>query len=145
MTTMLEVVNDAFEEISVKVAEQALQSDELQSGIRRCNDLLTSWDDIGYIVGYNPVFNGDDDLGIDASTVRAVKANLAVKLAPSFQKPVTLDLRLEANESLDLLINANIFIGKVEFPDTLPLGSGNQGCDFDTDMRFFNNNKDENF
>ena len=145
MTTMLEVVNDAFEEIDVKVAEQDLQSDELQAGIRRCNDLLSSWDDIGFIVGYTPVLNGHDDLGIEASAVRAIKANLAVKLAPSFQKPVTIDLRLEASESLDLMINANIFIGNVEFPDTLPLGSGNQGCDFDTDRRFFNNNKGENF
>ncbi len=145
MTTMLEVVNDAFEEIDVKVAEQALQSDELQSGIRRCNDLLTSWDDIGYIVGYNPVLNGDDDLGIEPSAVRAVKSNLAIELAVSFNRPISAGLAGKAQNALDILINANIFIGEVAFPDTLPLGSGNQGCDFETDRRFFNNNKIENF
>ena len=145
MTTMLEVVNDAFEEIDVKVAEQALQPDELQAGIRRCNDLLTSWDDIGYIVGYTPVFNGDDDLGIEASVVRAVKSNLAIELAVPFNRAISPGLAGKAQNSLDLLINANIFIGNVEFPDTLPIGSGNQGCDFETDRRFFNNNKNENF
>ena len=55
MTTMRVLVQDAFEEIGVKKAEIDLTNDELQSGIRRANDLLTSWADIGYIVGYNPV------------------------------------------------------------------------------------------
>jgi len=47
MATMLEVVEDAFEEIGVKTAEVPLTNDELQSGIRRCNDMLAEWDDIG--------------------------------------------------------------------------------------------------
>ncbi len=145
MTTMRVLVQDAFEEIGVKKAEIALTPDELQSGIRRANDLLTSWADIGYIVGYNPVFNGDDIVEIDTSALGAAKYNLATRLAPSYQKAVSIELATIAADTFATLINSNIFIGEVAYPDTLPLGSGNQGCNTNTDARFFNSNKKENF
>ena len=145
MATMREVVSDAFEEIGVKKAEIEITDDELQSGIRRCNDLLVSWDAIGYIVGYNPVFNGDDTLELEPSAISAAKYNLATRLAPSYQKQVTIELATIAANTFEILINQNIFIGEVEFPDTLPLGSGNRRCNNDTDARFFNGNNKENF
>ena len=145
MATMREIVQDAFEEIGVKKAEVALTDDELQSGIRRCNDLLTSWDAIGYIVGYNPVTNGDDTLELEPAAISAVKYNLAARLAPSYQKTVTQELAAIAGDSFNILINQNIHIGDVAYPDSLPLGSGNTGCNTETDRRFFNNNQDENF
>ena len=145
MTTMREVVEDAFEEIGVKKAEVELTNDELQSGIRRANDLLVSWDAIGYIIGFNPVFNADDILEIEPAAVSAVKYNLATRLAPSYQKPITIELATIAADSFNILINQNVFIGEVAYPDTLPLGSGNRRCNNDTDARFFNGNDKENF
>ncbi len=145
MATMREVVQDAFEEIGVKKAEVALIDDELQSGIRRCNDLLTSWDAIGYIVGYNKVTDPDVVLELEDAAVSAAKYNLAARLAPSYQKQVTPELAAIASDSFNILINQNVFIGEVAFPDSLPLGSGNTGCNTETDRRFFINNKNENF
>jgi len=145
MTTMRVLVQDAFEEIGVKKAEVDLTDDELQSGIRRANDLLTSWADIGYIVGYNPVLNGDDIVEVEASALGAAKYNLATRLAPSYQKPITIELASIAADTFNTLINSNIFIGEVAYPDTLPLGSGNRRCNSDTDARFFNSNDIENF
>ena len=143
--TMLEVVEDAFEEIGVKKAEVSLTGDELQSGIRRCNDLLNSWVDIGYIVGYNPVINGSDTLEISDSAVGAVKYALATRLAPSYQKPITQSLATIAGSTFETMINAKAYIGEVAYPDSLPLGSGNTCTNYDTDTRFFPNNKVENF
>ena len=145
MITMRELVQDSFEEIGVKKAEVDLTDDELQSGIRRANDLLVSWDAIGYIVGYNPVFNGDYTLELEPAAISAVKYNLATRLAPSYHKQVTIELATIASDSFNILINQNIFIGEVAYPDTLPLGSGNRGCNSDTDARFFNGNDKENF
>jgi len=142
---MREVVSDAFEEIGVKKAEIEITNDELQSGIRRANDLGASWDAIGYIVGYNPVFNGDDTLELEPAAISAFKYNLATRLAPSYQKQVTIELATIAANTFEILINQNIFIGEVEFPDTLPLGSGNQCANNDTNQRFFPNNKTDNF
>ena len=145
MTTMREVVEDALEEINVKTAEVALTNDELQSGIRRCNDMLTEWDDAGIIVGYNPVTNGDDTIEVERNAVGAIKYNLAIRMAPSFTKIVTPSLAKNAEDSLMRLKASNAFIGDVAFPDTLPLGSGNECYDVDIDRRFFDNNKKSNF
>lgn len=144
MTTMREVVEDALEEIGVKTAEVSLTNDELQSGIRRCNDMLTEWDDASIIVGYNPVLNGDDAIEVDRNAVGAIKYNLAIRLASSFDKIVNQALAKNASDSMSRLeaSSSNIIVA---FPDTLPLGSGNQCPNINTDRRFFNSNKTENF
>ncbi len=145
MTTIREVVEDAFEELGVKTAEVPLTNDELQSGIRRCNDMLTEWDDIGIIVGYTPVLNGDDEINVERNAVGAVKYNLAIRLAPSFQKVVGNALAAIASGTLDVLMASNANISDIAFPDTLPFGSGNECQSTDTDNRFFPTNKRSNF
>ena len=119
--------------------------DELQSGISRCNDMLTSWDDIGIIVGYTEVLNGDDIVNVDRSAVRAIKKNLAIDLAPSYQKPIGAVLAAVASGTLEVLMASSSNIGPVAYPDSLPLGSGNQCSSNDTDRRFFPNNDTDNF
>jgi hypothetical protein len=143
MATMLEVVEDALEELGVKTAEIPLTSDELQSGIRRVNDMLAEWSDSGITPGYNPVLSGSDELNIDRNAVAAVKYNAAIRLAPSFQKVVQPALSAVAMETKIALEASSVYIGEVAYPDTLPLGSGNE-CDH-FDARFFATNKSENF
>ena len=145
MVTMREVVEDAAEEIGAKTAEIPLEDDELQSGLRRCNDMLTEWDDIGIISGYNPVSNGDDVLEVDRNAVAAIKYNLAIRMAPSFRKVVSAALGQIASSTLSRLEASGAFIGQVAYPDSLPMGSGNECPGLDTDRRFFDANKIENF
>lgn len=145
MATMREVVEDAMEDITVKKAEIALTDDELQSGIRRLNDMLAQWNELGIIVGYNPVTNGDDVLELEPSAIAAAKAKLAIKLAPSYSKPITSALAENAREAMDMLAAANAHIGEIAYPDTLPIGSGNQCPSTSEYQRFFNSNKTDNF
>jgi len=145
MATMLEIVNDALEELGVKTAELPITNDEFQSGLRRCNDMLTEWQDAGIIVGYNEVTNNTDELELDRNAIAAVKYNLAVRLAPSFDKIVTPALLGVAVSSFSRLEASSAYIGEVAYPDTLPMGSGNRHSNVDTDRRFFPNNKDDNF
>ena len=145
MTTMRVLVEDAFEEIGVKTAEVPLTNDELQSGIRRCNDMLLEWDDIGIIVGYSEVLNGDDTVTVDRNAVAAVKYNLAIRLAPSYQKLVGAALAALASGTIEVLMASSTDLSNIAYPDTLPLGSGNQCANNDTNQRFFPNNKTDNF
>jgi hypothetical protein len=107
--------------------------------------MLTEWDDLGIITGYNPVLNGADTLEVDRSAVGAIKFKLAIRLAPSFQKAVTPALMVNADDSFARLEASSAYIGEVAYPDTLPIGSGNQCPNINTDRRFFSNNKTENF
>tara|TARA_R110000764_G_scaffold111550_1_gene198314 strand:- start:1644 stop:2081 length:438 start_codon:yes stop_codon:yes gene_type:complete len=145
MATMREVVEDALEDITVKKAEVTLTNDELQSGIRRLNDMLAQWNELGIIAGYNPVTNGDDTLELEPAAIAAAKAKLAIRLAPSFSKIVTPALVENARETMEMLETANSHIGEIAYPDTLPTGSGNDCNSYDAGDRFFNQNKTENF
>jgi len=145
MVTMLEIVNDALEELGVKTAELPITNDEFQSGLRRCNDMLAEWDEAGIIVGYEEVTNNEDTLNLDRNAIAAVKYNLAIRLAPSFSKLATQTLFNVASSSLERLEASSAYIGEVAYPDTLPMGSGNRHANVDTDRRFFPNNQDDNF
>ena len=144
MPTMREVVQDAMEEIGVKTAEVTLTSDELQSGIRRCNDMLTEWADIGIVPSFNEVTNGDDLINVDRNAVGCVKYNLAIRLAPSYQKVVGPALAAIASGTLEMLMASNTDLSNIAYPDTLPMGSGNR-CSDDSFREFFPANKKSNF
>ena len=145
MTTMREVVEDALEDIGVKKAEVSLQPDELQSGIRRLNDMLAQWNELGITPGYSPLLNGDDVLNIEPAAIAAAKTKLAIRLAPSYSKTVTPELVENAREAMQYLEAANSHINNVAYPDTLPIGSGNECHSDGTFDRFFNQNNIENF
>jgi hypothetical protein len=145
MPTMREVVQDAMEEIGVKTAEVALTGDELQSGIRRCNDMLTEWADIGIVSGFNEVTNGDDLINVDRNAIGCVKYNLAIRLAPSYQKVVGPALAAIASGTLDVLMASVTDLSNIAYPDTLPMGSGNRCAGDDLLEKFFPANKKSNF
>jgi hypothetical protein len=145
MTTALEIVNGAAEEIGVKVAEQDLQAEDYQTIFTRMNDMLLEWADAGITPAFQEVFNAGDIVLIDDNARRAVKTNLAISCAPSFQKIVTQALALVASDSFDRLSASVDFIGEIAYPDTLPMGSGNHCPGLDTNERFFPNNKRDNF
>lgn len=145
MTTALEIINGAAEEIGVKTAEIALESEDFQIILNRMNDMLLEWADIGLTPQFNEVSLRTDTVEIEANARRAVKTNLAIICAPAFQKQVSISLAQSASDSLQRLEASTSFIGEVDYPDSLPTGSGNDCENFGTNRRFFNRNLKENF
>ena len=145
MTTALQIVNAAAEEIGVKTAEIPLESADAQAIFRRMNELLVVWADDGLTPAFTEVADLDDDVNIDRVAVSAVQYALAVRIAVPFQKIITPDLRALARDAMGDLERSVITIGEVAYPDTLPTGSGNDcGSTFRRD-RFFATNKKVNF
>jgi hypothetical protein len=147
MTTARQIVNGAAEELGVKTAEITLEPDDFQAILERMNDMLLEWADIGLTPAFKEVFNGDDTIEIDSNARGAIKFSLAIRCAPSFKKPITAGLDKNARDSLSRLEASTAFIGDVQFPDTLPIGSGNECPDsgFAQNDRFFPSNSKENF
>ena len=77
--------------------------------------------------------------------VSAVQYALAIRSAVPFQKIITPDLRALASEAMVALERSVIIIGEVAYPDTLPVGSGNDCGDSFRRDRFFDTNKKVNF
>ena len=142
MTTALQIVNGAAEEIGVKTAEITLESGDYQVIFDRMNDLLIEWADLGLTPAFSEVFNSTDTVDVERSAVAAIKFNLAIRIAPTFEKVITQALAANARETKQTLETSVVFIGEVAYPDTLPTGSGS---DCLTDTRFFPQNKKERF
>lgn len=145
MATALDICSSAAEEIGVKTAEIALEEGDFQIIFSRMNDMLLEWADIGLTPEFQEVQFGTDEVNVQPNARAAVKLNLALRCAPAFQKPITADLAALSASALDRLYVSTDFIGEVAYPDTLPMGSGNQCSDNDIDQRFFPNGKRENF
>lgn len=145
MTTAAQIVDGAAEEIGIKTAEIALEAADAQSIFNRMNDMLSEWADLGLTPGFNEVSNLTDTVEIDRNAVSAAKYNLGIRCAPSFQAIVTPALAELARATKEALETSTAYIGEVAYPDTLPLGSGNECNGYDLDNRFFPANKTENF
>jgi hypothetical protein len=145
MTTALQIVEGAAEELTVKTAEIPLESADAQIFFDRMNDMLSEWADVGITPQFSEVFNLSDTVQVDRSAVAAVKYNLAIRCAPAFQKKVAMALGTSASDSYRRLL-ASITHIDVDFPDTLPVGSGNECAEASyLDDRFFPHQKEENF
>jgi hypothetical protein len=142
MTTVLQIVNGAAEKIGVKEAESALEADDFQVILDELNDMLFEWADLGLTPAFTYVQYSTDTVNISRNAVSAVKNNLAIRIAPSFERIVTQALAKIATDSLEALRTSTVYIGDVAYPDSMPTGSGN---DCSTNRRFFSQNKTENF
>jgi hypothetical protein len=145
MITVLQMAEGAAEKIGVKTAETALEPEDYQTILDELNDMGAEWADIGLTPAFVEVSNDTDIVNIDRSAVSAFKNNLAILIAPSFERIVTQALAAVAQSSLDRLRASTSYIGPVAYPDTLPTGSGNECSDSFLNDRFFDQNVTENF
>lgn len=146
MTTTIQIVDGAAEEIGVKTAETPLEAEDYQMILNRLNDLGAEWADIGLTPAFTEVFNSTDVVNIDRNAVSAFKLALAIRIAPTFERIVTPALAAIAEDALTRLRASTSYIGPVAYPDTLPVGSGNEcGAQFNGNNRFFPANEPEAF
>jgi hypothetical protein len=143
MTTVLQIVNGAAVKIGLKTAEVDLEAFEFQQILDEMNDMLSIWADRGLTPAFVQVSNSTDTVNIEDSAVSAAKNNLAINIAPSFDKLITPALAKIAADTLQALQSSTVFLGRIKYPDTLPMGSGN-GCT-DYEERFFPANLEKNF
>jgi len=136
MKTAIEIINRAASKIGVKRAGVPLTDDEINDAISELNDMMTETDAVGIALGYTIVSNPDDEITTPDWSWGAMAANLGVRFAPDFDVSPTQALAQQAHASWKIVLSRTIQLGPVNFPTTLPVGSGNQGGDSNSN-RFF--------
>ena len=108
--------------------------------------MLSNWEEAGYNLGFSPVAGLTDEVRISRGANQAIIDSLAIMMAPEYSRPVSAALAASARLNFNNMLIANVFIGDVDMPSTLPRGSGNQ-CDDDTwfDTTFFPQKDKRNF
>lgn len=125
MATARDVVEGALKLLGVKPAESGVTSSEATDGLDSLNDMAEQWNLEGAEIGYETIDDLDDELFVDDGVIGALKANLAVYMAPEYDRTVTPELALRAKRG-KTVVQANVPRCPIQFPDTLPVGVGNE-------------------
>ena len=125
METAKSIIDDALQAILVQAAEQPIQAVDFQISKRYLNRMMatTPYNMLGYTVVINP----DDAITIPDGAIEGVVANLAVKLLPTYDLPLTAELNSLAKDGLKEIRRIAIVVRPTAMPCTLPIGSGNEG------------------
>lgn len=125
MTTKRALILLAAEEFGITSAFD-ISPEELQSGLRRLNNMAAQWDGMGLRVGYN--FGGDIDAeaGIPDTAENCFALNLALQWAGSFGKQIGADTKVAAKDALNALYVALARRPQMPRNPALPMGAGNR-------------------
>lgn len=145
MASATKIITRALTRLGIRASETAIEPDELQDGLDLLNDMLSNWEESGYNLGFSPIAGITDEVRIPRGANAAVIDSLAIMMAPEYSRPVTPVLAATAKLSFENMIRANVFIGDVDYPSTLPRGSGNQCDDTWFDSAFFPEKDKRNF
>ena len=145
MATATKIVTRALTRLGIKASETAIEPEELQDGLDLLNDMLSNWEEAGYNLGFSPVSNLTGEVRIPRGANQAVIDSLAIMMAPEYSRPISPALVASAKLSFANMVSANVFIGDVDYPSTLPRGSGNQCDDTWFDETFFPEKDKRNF
>ena len=123
--TALEIVTAALRLLEVQTTESPVEAPEAVDGLEALNDMMNEWNVDGIDVGYESLEVPSDILYVDLGSVGAIKSNLAVYIAPEYGRVVTPEL-LKRAKTGKASLRGSLKLNPAQFPDTLPVGSGNE-------------------
>ena len=140
METASDIIHGALRKLGVRASETSISSSEMSDGLEDLNDLGASYR------LFAPVANASDTIRVPRGLDGALKMVLAEKLMPDYsdiQLTPTLQKGFaDAWDEIWRITNGTI---KVNFPNTVPLGSGNDDSYYLWDDVFFREQEDLNF
>lgn len=140
MTTPNDIIKGALRKLGVNASETEISDAETADGLEDLNDLGEAYK------LFPAVATASSDLWIPREIVGDLKMVLAEKLLPDYPN-VQLTPQLQkgfctAWDNIWRNVNRDI---DVKFPNTLPLGSGNQDSEYIWGDRFFKESESLNF
>lgn len=138
------VIKDALTEITVLGAEAPVEPTDAQGAIRYLNRLMTSLDAKGVDLGYTEVTNFADEITVPAGAIEGIIFTLATRLWTQYSdgQPLPTSLLAAAVSGLEAMRAIAVTVGASEYPDTLPIGSGNE-WDGNRNSKFYPDLQDE--
>lgn len=140
MATASDIIKGALRKLGVRESESAISDSEMADGLEDLNDLGSA------NKLFAPVANVSDTIRIPRGLDGALKLVLAEKLLPDYSDiqltPVLAKSFNGAWNEIWRITNGTI---EVNFPNTLPLGSGNDDSYYLWDDVFFRESEKLNF
>jgi hypothetical protein len=126
MTTKLEVISQAFEEIGMADYVFDTTPEEQQGFLRRLNGMAAEWDGIGIRVGYSLGSDINAESGLPDTAVNCFATNLAIRMAPSFGKTPSVETKTAAKNGFNAMLVSRRIRPEVPYAGSLPIGTGSR-------------------
>lgn len=128
--TRRDFVNAAFEEIGLASYAYDATAEELSGAMRRLDSMMAEWNARGIRIGY-PIPSGptsgslDDETNAPDSAWEAIVTGLAIRIAPSYGKALSVDTRANFGRAYQALLNIHAQPAEMQLK-RMPLGGGNK-------------------
>lgn len=134
-------VTAAFEELGLADYAHDLDPGDLQMAVRRLDSMLAEWNGRGVRLGYpltdDPASSSlDTETSVPDAANEAIILNLAIRIGPSFGRPVMPETRTSAIKAYNVVLSRAVQIPEQQLPSTLPKGQGHKDWR-SIDNRFF--------
>ena len=103
MSTNLEFVTDALRELNVIAETDTASAEQGQHGLRKLNEMLEVWAENEIAFGYFEQTDASLDCPIPKYAEKAVKAGLAIDMAPTYGATVSPELGKKFDDSYKML------------------------------------------
>lgn len=129
--TKRQLIEQAFNEIGLASFVYDLTPNQLDIARRQLDSLAATWNAKGVIISFPlNVSPNECDLDLDTnvpdSAVEALYTNLAIRLAPSYGKVVSMETKMVAKDSYDALLSIHTKPREMQLPGEMPYGQGNK-------------------
>ncbi len=131
------IISDILQEILVQANEQKVEPVDSNYVIRYMNRFMAELDIRGISFGYTIITSPEDDLTVPDGIINGIIFNVALRIANSYDIPVSPSLAASAASSMDTMRIFTIKVGESAMPSILPIGSGNEGNRIFTGDHFF--------
>ena len=132
--TKREFILAAFEELGLSDANYNLQDSQLKTALKRLDSMLATWNGkairISFPLTSSPTSDTDLEASLDVDTTvpdvanEAIYTNLAIRIASSFGKPVSMELKTNARDAYRTLLSSNAYPVPMRKRSPLPKGAG---------------------
>jgi hypothetical protein len=105
--TKAQIVSQALGRLGIADYEFDITAEEIASGVNRLEQMMALWNSKGLRIPYVPGNDPGQDANISMAAMEAVVANLAIRLAASYGKQVSLEVMSQAKTALDSLMRVS--------------------------------------
>lgn len=129
--TKRQFVEMAYEEAGYAAYTYDLQPEQLESGMRRLDAMMATWNAKGIRVGY-PIPTSpqnsdlDTDTGVPDAANEAIYTNLAIRIGPPIGKTISRETKVAAKQSYNALLSKAVKPEPMQLPSNMPAGAGNK-------------------
>ncbi len=145
MTTALKIIKAGFRIATINSGYKPLKDTETADALEILNNQIIEWNSLGILTGVDPVISLDTDLFEPRYATAAFEYMVGGEICIQFGKPIDPGFAAVASKKYNTMLTVSQPQQDVEYPDTLPYGTGNDDECWDDDYSFFPPNTINNF